>query len=64
MGDNTTDNAGGGHAHAGALVYLGTSWPAQYRNTIFMNNIHGNRVNNDQVVPDGSGYGGDRLRTS
>jgi putative membrane-bound dehydrogenase-like protein len=28
MGDNTTDNAGGGHAHAGALVYLGTSWPA------------------------------------
>jgi hypothetical protein len=32
-----------------------------YRNTIFMNNIHGNRVNNDQVVPDGSGYGGDRL---
>ena len=61
IGDNTTDNAGGGHAHAGALIYLADSWPAQYRSTIFMNNIHGNRVNNDSLVPDGSGYSGDRL---
>ena len=60
MGDNTTDNAGGGHAHAGALIYLGTSWPASYRNTIFMNNIHGNRVNNDSLTPHGSSYVGDR----
>ena len=59
--DDSTDAAGGGHAHAGAMVYLGDSWPAKYRNTIFMNNIHGNRINNDSVIPDGSGYGGDRL---
>src|SRR4030095_12173455 len=26
-----------------------------------MNNIHGNRMNNDQLFPDGSGYYGDRL---
>ena len=26
-----------------------------------MNNIHGNRINNDSLMPDGSGYGGDRL---
>ena len=26
-----------------------------------MNNIHGNRINNDSLMTDGSGYGGDRL---
>lgn len=57
----STDAAGGGHAHAGAMVYLGGSWPEKYRNTIFMNNIHGNRINNDSLVQDGSGYSGDRL---
>src|SRR6185295_6257521 len=51
----------GGHAHAGAMVYLGDSWPEKYRNTIFMNNIHGNRINNDSLETDGSGYKGDRL---
>ena len=61
MGDNTTDNAGGGHAHAGALVYLGDSWPAKYRGTILMNNIHGNRMNNDSLTTDASGFVGDRL---
>jgi putative membrane-bound dehydrogenase-like protein len=39
--------AGGGHAHAGAMVYLGDNWPEKYRNRIFFNNIHGNRVNED-----------------
>ncbi len=60
-GDESTDAAGGGHAHAGAMVYLGDSWPEQYRGSIFMNNIHGNRINNDSLTPDGSGYSGDRL---
>jgi putative membrane-bound dehydrogenase-like protein len=49
---------GGGHAHAGAMVYLGGSWPAEYRNQIFMNNIHGNRINLDRLRPKGSGYVG------
>lgn len=49
--------AGGGHAHAGAMVYLGgNNWPAEYRNTIFMNNINGAKLNNDQLVKSGSGY--------
>jgi hypothetical protein len=26
-----------------------------------MNNIHGNRINNDSLMPDGSGFSGDRL---
>ena len=51
--------AGGGHAHAGAMIYLGgDSWPKKYRNTIFMNNINGSKLNNDQLTRSGSGYVG------
>jgi putative membrane-bound dehydrogenase-like protein len=49
---------GGGHAHCGALVYLGDQFPDSYRNTIFMGNIHGNRVNNDVFATKGSGFVG------
>jgi len=51
-----TSAAGGGHAHCGAMIYLGDHWPEQYRNHIFFNNIHGNRVNNDLLERKGSGY--------
>lgn len=54
-----SDQLGGGHAHAGAMIYLGGSWPEKYRNQIFMHNIHGNRVNQDQLTRSGSGYVGD-----
>ena len=53
-----THAAGGGHAHCGAMIYLGDNWPRQYRNTIFVNNIHGNRVNNDILTREGSGFVG------
>jgi putative membrane-bound dehydrogenase-like protein len=55
---DTTDKAGGGHAHCGAMIYLGDNWPDQYRNSIFMSNIHGNRVNNDILERKGSGFVG------
>ena len=55
-----SDDLGGGHAHAGAMFYLGGAWPDEYRNQLFMNNIHGNRVNVDRVWQEGSGYVGDR----
>ncbi len=49
--------AGGGHAHAGAMIYLGgNTWPEEYHNTIFMNNINGSKLNNDQLWRSGSGY--------
>ena len=49
--------AGGGHAHAGAMIYLGgNTWPEEYHNTIFMNNINGSRLNNDELTRSGSGY--------
>jgi putative membrane-bound dehydrogenase-like protein len=50
-------DAGGGHAHAGAMIYLGgDSWPAEYRDSIFMHNIHGYRTNTDRLERKGSGY--------
>jgi putative membrane-bound dehydrogenase-like protein len=50
------DAAGGGHAHCGTLIYLGDNWPERYRNTLFTNNIHGRRINNDLLRRHGSGY--------
>ena len=56
-GNFRSASAGGGHAHAGAMIYLGgDSWPKEYRNTIFMNNINGARLNRDQPTRAGSGY--------
>ena len=57
-GNHRSDVAGGGHAHAGAMVYLGGSWPEEYHDRLFMNNIHGFRANTDIVERDGSGYVG------
>ena len=54
----STSAAGGGHAHAGAMIYLGDNWPRQYRNQLFMCNIHGNRVNADVLERQGSGFVG------
>jgi putative membrane-bound dehydrogenase-like protein len=57
-GNHRSSAMGGGHAHAGAMFYLGGSWPAEYRNQLFMNNIHGNRTNVDVMDRQGSGYVG------
>jgi len=46
-----SDDQGGGHAHAGAMIYLGGTWPEKYRGAIFMNNIHGARINMDYLIP-------------
>lgn len=55
-----SDDLGGGHAHAGAMIYQGGAWPEEYTGKLFMHNIHGNRINIDQLIPEGSGYAGDR----
>jgi putative membrane-bound dehydrogenase-like protein len=57
-GNGKSDDAGGGHAHSGAMVYLGGRWPEEYRNRIFMNNIHGQRLNTDILKHEGSGFVG------
>ncbi len=53
---DTSNQAGGGHAHEGAMVYLGDNWPDAYRGTIMMGNIHGNRLLYDTLERKGSGY--------
>lgn len=55
-GNFRSASAGGGHAHSGAMIYLGNSWPTEYRNDIFMNNINGAKLNRDHPVRAGSGY--------
>ncbi len=50
--------AGGGHAHVGGMIYLGDNWPDEYRNSIFMCNMHGNRINRDLLVRQGNSYVG------
>jgi putative membrane-bound dehydrogenase-like protein len=57
-GNGRSDQAGGGHAHSGAMIYLGGSWPSEYRGSLFMNNIHGARLNRDILTPKGSGFVG------
>jgi hypothetical protein len=49
---------GGGHAHAGLMIYQGDSWPEKYRGQYFMNNVHGARMNMDQPERQGSGFVG------
>jgi putative membrane-bound dehydrogenase-like protein len=48
--------AGGGHAHSGAMIYLGDQFPAEYRNCLFTLNIHGQRLNVDKLERHQSGY--------
>ncbi len=57
-GNGKSDEAGGGHAHAGAMIYQGGVWPKSYNGALLMNNIHGQRLNVDLLEPEGSGYVG------
>jgi putative membrane-bound dehydrogenase-like protein len=57
-GNARSDAAGGGHAHAGLMIYLGDTWPEQYRGQAFMYNIHGQRINMDILERKGSGFVG------
>lgn len=55
-GNNVSDEAGGGHAHCGLLIYNGDNFPEEYRGRAMMFNIHGQRINQEELVPQGSGY--------
>ncbi len=57
-GTHFSGSVGGGHAHCGAMIYLGDSFPEEYRGRIFMNNVHGNRINADSLERRGSGFVG------
>jgi putative membrane-bound dehydrogenase-like protein len=57
-GNGRSDSAGGGHAHSGAMIYSGGAWPPVYNGSLFMNNIHGARINRDLLTTSGSGFVG------
>jgi len=57
-GESRHDAAGGGHAHVGAMIYLGDDWPEEHRGRIFMTNLLGRRLNQDILERRGSGYVG------
>ncbi|MBL8269856.1 PVC-type heme-binding CxxCH protein, partial [Steroidobacter sp.] len=55
-GNNISDAEGGGHAHAGLMIYQGGSWPEEYRGHAYINNIHGARINVDALTAKGSSF--------
>ena len=52
----STDQAGGGHAHSGLMIYNGDNWPEKYRGQLFTINLHGLRINSDRLERRGNGY--------
>jgi putative membrane-bound dehydrogenase-like protein len=55
-GEGVHGVAGGGHSHAGCMLYYGDSFPPEYRGTVFACNTHGHRLNNDALERNGSGF--------
>ena len=53
-----TDQAGGGHAHSGMMIYQADQWPSEYRNHLFTLNLHGRRINRERLDRVGSGFVG------
>jgi putative membrane-bound dehydrogenase-like protein len=43
-------------AYAGVQVYQGNQYPAEYRGTILMGNIHDSAVHQDRLTPNGSSF--------
>lgn len=54
--DGAANDFGGGHAHAGAMIYLADNWPEGYRGRLFTLNLHGRRANQEILERSGSGY--------
>ena len=54
----SSDELGGGHAHAGLMIYQGPNWPERWRGRLFTLNLHGKRVNEERLERSGSGYVG------
>jgi putative membrane-bound dehydrogenase-like protein len=54
--DGSANDLGGGHAHCGAMIYLGDNWPDDYRGKLFTFNLHGRRINVEKLERHDSGY--------
>ena len=53
-----TSELGGGHAHAGCVIYNGGAWPPEYQGKLFTCNLHGRRINMDILEREGCGFVG------
>lgn len=62
------DELGGGHAHSGLLCYQGGNWPGEFHESLLMLNLHGRRVNVDEIDRHGAGnriqHGPDILKSA
>jgi putative membrane-bound dehydrogenase-like protein len=56
--DGAANALGGGHAHAGVMIYQGDNWPTGYRDRLYTLNFHGRRANEEILERFGSGYRG------
>lgn len=56
--DGSASDFGGGHAHVGMMIYQGDNWPSQFHGRLMTWNIHGQRVNQEELQRVGSGYVG------
>jgi len=54
--DGAANELGGGHAHSGAMIYLGDQFPQEYHGHLFTVNLHGLRINNEIIERSGSGF--------
>lgn len=54
--DGAANALGGGHAHAGVMIYQGDDWPGPYRGKLYTLNFHGRRINTESLAREGSGY--------
>ena len=43
-------------AYCGVCIYQGDQFPAEYRDRVFIGNIHQNAINHDRLSPNGSSY--------
>ncbi|MES2708533.1 MAG: PVC-type heme-binding CxxCH protein [Verrucomicrobiota bacterium] len=55
-GNGKSEDLGGGHAHCGLAIYNGDNFPPEYRGRPLFFNIHGRCINQENLVPEGSGY--------
>jgi len=47
---------GGGHAHSACLIYQGGAYPKEWTGLVYMNNLHGARINTDVLKRHGATY--------
>ena len=55
---NTTDEAGGGHAHCGMIIAQFPEWPKKYFHSVLTANLHGRRINRDTLHRHGATFTG------